>query len=88
MENMDKGVTVPKWILINQPRTHQNLPKLSYQSQKCGMSLKKGLIGCLQKGDPSLRKQKKSTSRIDHCTAYKKGGHLKELISTQKGVRL
>ena len=49
MESMDKGLTVPKWVLINQPKIpqmSQNLqPKLSAQDQKFGISMKKGFIG-------------------------------------------
>ena len=29
MENMDKGLTVPKWVLINRPKIHQMLQNLS-----------------------------------------------------------
>ena len=48
MEN--KGLTVPKWVLINQPKIPQNVPKffcpkLSVQTQKFGISMKKGFIG-------------------------------------------
>ena len=43
MENMDKGLTVPKWVLINQPKIPQiYLPKLSAQAQKFGILMKKG----------------------------------------------
>ena len=45
---MDKGLTVPKWMLINWPKIPQmpkiNLPKLSAQAQKFGISMKKGFI--------------------------------------------
>ena len=38
MENMDKGLTVPKWVLINRPKIPKRpkiyLPKLSAQAQK------------------------------------------------------
>ena len=52
MENMDKGLTVPKWVLIVD-RKYQKYPKcpkigmpnLSAQDQKFGISLKKGFIG-------------------------------------------
>ena len=49
MENMDKGLTVPKWVLIVQlkiplmPQIY--LPNLSAQAQKFGISMKKGFIG-------------------------------------------
>ena len=45
MENMDKELTVPKWVLINArkylewPKIY--LPKLSAQAQKFGISMKK-----------------------------------------------
>jgi hypothetical protein len=35
MENMDKGPTVPKWVLMNWPKIPQN-PNLSAQAQKFG----------------------------------------------------
>jgi hypothetical protein len=45
MENMDKGLTVPKWVLINRPKILKipkiYLPKLSAQAQKFGMLMKK-----------------------------------------------
>ena len=31
MENMDKGLTVPKWVLINRPKIPQNATKLTAQ---------------------------------------------------------
>ena len=31
MENMDKGITVPKWVLINGPKIPQMLENLSVQ---------------------------------------------------------
>ena len=31
MENMDKGLTVPKWVLIVRPKIHQMLQNLSAQ---------------------------------------------------------
>ena len=41
MENMDKGLTVPKWVLINRPKYSKcpkiHLPKLSAQAQKFGI---------------------------------------------------
>jgi hypothetical protein len=37
MENMDKGLTVPKWLLINRP----NIPQMSAQAEKFGISMKK-----------------------------------------------
>ena len=49
MENLDKGLKVPKWMLINQPkilkRPKMYLLKLSAQAQKFGISMKKGFIG-------------------------------------------
>ena len=45
MENMDKGLTVPKWVLINRLKISQiYLPKLSAQAQKFGIFMKKGLL--------------------------------------------
>ena len=45
MENMDKELTVPKWVLINHPKIPQmpqNLSaKLSAQVQQFGISIKK-----------------------------------------------
>ena len=52
MVNMDKGLTVPKWVVVlfwakNQknkcPRIF--LPNLSAQAQKFWISMKKGFIG-------------------------------------------
>ena len=40
MENMDKGLTVPKWVVMN---WHNS--KLSAQAQSFGISMKKGFIG-------------------------------------------
>ena len=34
MENMDKVLTVPKWVLINWPKIPQMPPNLSAQAQK------------------------------------------------------
>ena len=49
MENMDKGLTVPKWVLINRlkvPQIPQNLfDQIVSPSQKFGILMKKGLIG-------------------------------------------
>ena len=44
MENMDKGLTVTKWVLINWPKT-QIPQNLSVQDQKFGISMKQGFIG-------------------------------------------
>ena len=50
MENMDKGLNVPKWVLIVRgkfpkcPRIY--LPNLSAQAQNFWISMKKGFIGC------------------------------------------
>jgi hypothetical protein len=49
MENMDKGLTVPKWVLINCKKylkcTEIYLPKLSAQAQKFGILTKKASLG-------------------------------------------
>ena len=46
MENIDKGLTVPKWMLIHRPKILQmHLSKLSTQAQKFGILMKKGFIG-------------------------------------------
>ena len=46
MENMDKEPTVPKWVLINQPKTPQIFrPNLSAQAQKFGVFEKKLSLG-------------------------------------------
>ena len=49
MENMDKELTVPKWVLINRPKIPQMpniyLHKLSAQAQKFWILMKKGFIG-------------------------------------------
>ena len=49
MEIMDKGLTVPKWVLINWPKITKcpkiYLPKVSAQAQKFGVSMKEGFIG-------------------------------------------
>ena len=42
MENMDKGLTVPKWMLINRPKIPQNF---SAQAQKFVILIKIGFIG-------------------------------------------
>ena len=49
MENMDKGLGVPKWMLIDWlkypkcPKMY--LPNFSALAQKFGISMKKGFIG-------------------------------------------
>ena len=46
MENMNKGLTAPKWPKI--PQMPQNYrPKLSAQAQKFGISMKKASLGVL-----------------------------------------
>jgi hypothetical protein len=52
MENMDKGLTVPKCLVLihklaeKYPKGYKNfLPKLSAKAQKFGISMKKGFIG-------------------------------------------
>ena len=46
IENMNMGLTVPKWVLIVQLKMPQiYLPNLSAQAQKFGISMKKGFIG-------------------------------------------
>jgi hypothetical protein len=49
MENMDKGLTVPKWVLIDQQKIPQIsqicLPKLSAQAHTFVISMKMGFIG-------------------------------------------
>ena len=49
MENMDKGLTVPKGVLIVQPKIPKSsriyLPNFSAQAQKFWISMKKGFIG-------------------------------------------
>ena len=48
MENMDKGLTLPKWVLTVQPKIPQMpqnfLLNLSAQAQKLWMSMEKGFI--------------------------------------------
>ena len=44
MENMDKALTVPKWVVINWPKTPQMPQNLSAQSQKFWIFMKKGFI--------------------------------------------
>ena len=41
---MDKGLTVPKWVLISAKCPKIYLPKLSAQAQKFGISMKKDFI--------------------------------------------
>ena len=45
MEAMDKGLKVPKWVLIVQPKIPQMPQTLSAQEQKFWISMKKGFIG-------------------------------------------
>ena len=44
MENMDKGLTVPKWVLIVRRNPKIYLPNLSAQAQKFWISMKKCFI--------------------------------------------
>ena len=41
MKNTDKGLTVPKWVLINRPKVPTMPQNLSAQAQKFGISMKK-----------------------------------------------
>jgi hypothetical protein len=43
MENIDKGLTVPKWVLINLLKIPQMPQTFSAQAQKFGISIKKRL---------------------------------------------
>ena len=43
MENMDKGLTVTKWVLINHPKIPRMPQNLSAQAQKFGILMKKRL---------------------------------------------
>ena len=45
MENKDKGLTVPKWVLIVRLKIPQIPQNLSAQVQKFWISMKKGFIG-------------------------------------------
>ena len=46
MENMDKDLTVPKWVLIVWPKSPKIfLPNFSAQAQKFEISMKKYFIG-------------------------------------------
>ena len=42
MKNMDKGLIVPKWVLIKWPKIPQMPQNLSAQAQKFRISMKKG----------------------------------------------
>ena len=42
MESMNKGLTVPKWVLIKWPKIPQIPQNLSAQAQKFRISMKKG----------------------------------------------
>jgi hypothetical protein len=44
IENMDKGLTVPKWVLIVQPKIPQMPQNLSAHTQKFEISMKKGFF--------------------------------------------
>ena len=44
MENMEKGLTVPKWVLINWPKIPQ-IAQIVYQDQKFGISMKTASFG-------------------------------------------
>ena len=45
MENMDKELNVPKWVLTNRPKIPQMPQNLSAQAQKFWISMTKGFIG-------------------------------------------
>ena len=45
MENMDKGLTVPKWVQIVRPKIPQMPQNLSAQAQKFVILMKKGFMG-------------------------------------------
>ena len=57
MENMDKGLTVPKWVLFGRkyPKCPRNyLPNLSVQAQKFWISIKKALLGVRSPYSPEM----------------------------------
>ena len=57
MENMDKGLAVPKRMLINRPKLSQMPQKLSAQAQKFGISReKKASLGIRS---PCIKRQSK-----------------------------
>ena len=56
MENMDKGLTVPKWVLTKSAESTQMPQNLSAQAQKFGILMKKGFIGCPQFVDNTTEK--------------------------------
>ena len=45
MENMEKGLTVPKWLPIVRPKIPQIPENLSAQAQKFGILMKKASSG-------------------------------------------
>ena len=46
MENMEKDLTVPKWVSIVWPKSPKiYLPNFSAQAQKFGILMQKGFIG-------------------------------------------
>ena len=45
IKNTDKGLTVPKWVMIVQSKIPQIPQNLSAQAQKFGISMKNGFIG-------------------------------------------
>ena len=54
MVNMDKGLTVPKWVLINRSKIPQMPQNVSAQALKVGISKKKALLGVHSPWLPSL----------------------------------
>ena len=45
MEDMDKGLTVLKWVVTAQPKILQTPQNVSAQAQKFWISMEKGFIG-------------------------------------------
>ena len=67
MDNMDKGQTVPKWVLINRPKIPQLPQNLSArilcQAQKFLISIKKASLGVRSPWNNALLKQNETRSR-------------------------
>ena len=72
MENMDKGLTVSKWVLINQLKISQMPHNLSGQAQAFGILMKKASLGvcspCL--GTKNSSKNKLEKPRIQNWTYF------------------
>ena len=67
MDNLDKELTVPKWVLISWPKIPQMTQNLSAQAQKFGILTKKRLFGA---SIVHAQKKKYSNLQVDRSLVF------------------